>query len=44
MPGAAKARISRSGRIDSRPIGEYSMSNSAESDLSAALAICRNHP
>jgi hypothetical protein len=33
--------ISRSGGIDSRPIGEYSLANSPDSDLSAALAICR---
>ena len=35
------ARISRSGGIDSRPIGEYSLANSLHSDLSAVLATSR---
>jgi hypothetical protein len=36
------ARISRSGGIEPRPIGEYSLPKSADSDLSAALATAES--
>jgi hypothetical protein len=35
------AHISRSGGIDTRPIGEYSLANAPDNDLNAALAIRR---
>src|SRR5438132_1305658 len=40
-PAAARRALAAPGGIDSRPIGEYSLANSPESDLSAPLTICR---
>jgi hypothetical protein len=35
------AQISRSGGIEPRPIGEYSLPKSADGDMSATMATCR---